>query len=240
MDTRTLTLIGASLGGIGLALLVDARKQMSYLNAKHEEAVQTVPLETKDIETEAGEVKQDLVEDTPQAREEVLKAETLLKTEPPTPELPLPSPLKIKIPKPMPATRPKPTAGISTLVTDMLPGETYADYHRRIASFASEYKDDSSEYESSSSGESESDLDSVSDSGSEPEPEPEPKSIARSPARLPPSTPRQMAPREENPKLVHRLRRATAMAEEEKETRAHPSLQAAPAPQKKEKRTYRA
>jgi hypothetical protein len=216
MDSRTLTLIGASLGGIGLALLVDARKQMSYLKAKQEEAVQ----EVKEKEPDLGVI----VEAAPQSPQE---SEVLLKTEPVVPELPMPPPIQIPKPLPMKHAPAKPSPTVSGLVSDMLPGESYADYHRRIASFASEYKDESSEYDSSSSSSGSEGSEDYSDSDQDSEPgleaTPLAKSSVKTPSRLPPATPRQMAPREENARLVHRLRRATAMAEEEPETQARPS-----------------
>jgi hypothetical protein len=211
MDSRTLTLIGAALGGIGIALIVDAKKQMSYLKSKQETAAPVPATDTPLIDNEP-------VEAEPVASTELPKSEPV--PQPPMPpSVPVPPPIKITIPK--------------QLDMDMLPGESYAEYHRRIAAFASEYKEESSDEEdgdsSESGSETGSDYDSHSDQWPEPEPEPELlpeetiKKDRRSPGRLPPATPRQMASREANPALLHRLRRATAMTEEAPATRERPS-----------------
>lgn len=221
MDTRTLTLIGAALGGIGIALIVDAKKQMSYLKTKQEAVAAPEPA----LENDAPMIENDVAE----APKQEHQSPDLPKSEPPPVRVPsplsLPPPIRITIPKQLRARTQRLASKTPDIATDMLPSETYADYHRRIAMFASEYKDESSEEdENSSDVGSESESESDYESGSDSEPGSPTKSAQRLPARLPPATPRQMASQEANPALVHRLRRATAMTEEEPMTRERLSL----------------
>ncbi len=206
MDSRALTLLGTALGGIGIALIIDSRKQLQTMRASSNEPLPETNPVSEEIAEEAN-----AIEDTPVER-------------PPSPIKKAATPLKVPSQPATPSAPSKP--GLVMNEYDMKPGESHADYYLRVAAFAKGYKDPRLE---ESSEDEDSDEEDDSEEEEEEETTPTPRSQARAPAPAATKTPSRPAARIQrarpilqDPERMARYARPAAIPASSKHRKASP------------------